>query len=243
MNKNEIEKLYSLRWATSETLRNPKKAKELAEHNLKILNILLGDEPDKNKTPKPLKRADIVMIIGHTKSSSGAFSEHLGKYGMSEYKFNSLIAGYAKDYSKTRGYKLTLVFRDNIGRKGAGELASKIAGKDGIVLHLHFNSTKGASGAETLFDTREKDNKEFAKIVQTNMVTFLKTRNRGTKVRDTGRGAYNLEMVTSTGCLVEPFFAEDKNTAEFIYKNRRGYAKLLVDSCIEFFNSKGSNLG
>lgn len=244
MNVTEKKKVYSLRWAVQTAMDNPKRQKKMNEYCMGVLNDLLGGPLNPRKEPNPNPRAPrkspvdgkVVFIVGHTDKSSGAWCNYLGSKGMAEYDFWNKVAKHTKKYAENNNIPFEIVYRDRIGIWKAGQLATKIAGKNGAVVELHFNWTPGARGSEVLYDTRQPKNKVFSKKINDFMVKFLKTKNRGVKKTDTGRGAGNLKAVETTGCLIEPFFAQDEEQARFIYANYKKFGEGLLKTAQDFIS-------
>ena len=183
----------------------------------------------------------LVVIIGHGMGTDkGAYG--VSPLSMYEYPYNTLVAQDMAAYAKTRGLACTILNKHGSSTAAIGTTANTIVaeyGHKGCVIELHFNAYNGtASGTETLYDTREKDNKLFAGICQKRMVELFKRPDRGLKDRTSGRGGSNLASVKVTGCLVEPLFGDNATDAKLLKDKRAEYARCLVDAAIEYIALK-----
>lgn len=182
--------------------------------------------------PTPRK---LAIIVGHHAGAPGATGFFpTGK--MSEYKFHRqevvprMVARCAE-----LGILCQVFLRDGTDIGGVGRAVNKWVGKDifACAIELHFNSASGApKGTETLYDTDPTNNLSFAAIVHKRILTVLKRdhkTDRGIKLRNTGRGSYNVASVKCTSCLVEPAFCNVESEAKLLWDNRVAYAKTLVD--------------
>lgn len=178
----------------------------------------------------------LVVIIGHGMNGDrGAYGK--APLNMYEYDYNTLVAKDMAAYAKERGLSCVILNKKGGTTYGVGGTATNLVkeyGNKGCVIELHFNSTPGASGTETLYDRDEKDNKMFAEICQRHMVEVFKKPNRGLKDRTTGRGGSNLDSVKVTSCLVEPLFGDTPGDALLLKEKRVEYAKALVNASIEY---------
>jgi N-acetylmuramoyl-L-alanine amidase len=185
----------------------------------------------------------LVVIIGHgVGTDKGAYG--VAPLGMYEYPYNTLVAHDMAAYAKTRGLNCMILNKHGSSTAAIGTTANTIVaeyGNKGCVIELHFNSYNGsASGTETLYDTREADNKLFATICQRRMVGLFKRPDRGLKDRTTGRGGENLSTVKVTSCLVEPLFGDNVTDAGLLKDKRAEYARVLVEAAIEYIALKST---
>lgn len=185
----------------------------------------------------------LVVIIGHGMGTDkGAYG--VSPLSMHEHPYNTHVAADMAAYAKQRGLACTILNKHGSSTAAIGTTANTIvneyAGR-GCVIELHFNAYNGsASGTETLYDTREADNKLFASICQKRMVALFKRLDRGLKDRTSGRGGSNLASVKVTGCLVEPLFGDNAVDAKLLKDKRTEYARCLVEAAIEYIALKST---
>lgn len=178
-------------------------------------------------------KGKLAVIIGHGMNGDrGAYG--VSPLSMYEWDYNQLVAKEMEVQAKKIGLPILVLNKKGSSTNAIGKRASDFATKTGCVIELHFNSTRGASGTETLYDTREPRNKEFSKVVQRHMVALFKKPDRGVKDRTSGRGGSNLASVTVTSCLVEPLFGDTSGDVILLKSKRNEYAKCLVDAAAEF---------
>jgi len=169
----------------------------------------------------------IAVVIGHDKTSPGAYSPHLGQ---SEYIYNSEVASHlskiADIYKRPigSGYKTQMI-----------NLANEINKKDyDLVVELHFNAfNKSANGCEALIF---KGNKYTEKVGQRycNLITSkYKTKSRGVKdiSQQNDRGYWFLALMKADAIILEPFFGDNEESLKF--KNEAEYAEILIKTFCE----------
>jgi N-acetylmuramoyl-L-alanine amidase len=181
--------------------------------------------------PKQVGR--LAIIVGHSASDGGANGSFpVGR--LQEYKFHRQeIVPVMEARAKELGLESKVFLRDGTDIGGVGAMVSAWADQKTVAIELHFNSTSGASGSETLYDTAPAANIIFAQLVQDAMVRVLSRTgkaNRGIKQTNTGRGSHNLTSVKCVGCLVEPAFCDNPGEAKLLWDNRVAYAKALVEA-------------
>jgi len=163
----------------------------------------------------------IAVVIGHDKTSPGAYSPHLGQ---SEYIYNSEVATHlskiADIYKRPAGggYKTQMI-----------NLANKINKKDyDLVVELHFNAfNKIANGCEVVIF---KGNKYTEKVGQKFCDLITKeycTKSRGVKEvsQPNDRGYWFLVLMKADAMILEPFFGDNKESLKF--NDTAKYAGLL----------------
>jgi N-acetylmuramoyl-L-alanine amidase len=188
----------------------------------------------------------LAIIVGHSKADGGA-NGYFPTGKIQEYDFhNKEIVPVMLAEAAKLGLEAKVFLRDGTDRLGVGRNVSAWADLKTVAIELHFNSTTGAKGSETLYDSGPMINEKFAQIVQDAMVKVLGrsgtpgkkgATNRGIKLTDEGRGAHNLTSVLCVGCLVEPAFCDNKDEAKLLWDNREAYAKILVQAAKQFFDS------
>jgi len=113
---------------------------------------------------------DIALSIAHHEAAQGASHE-----GVTEYKLSTKWVQAIAMYS-------TRIFVPEPGRLPAK--VKEINDKDvSIACELHFNAApgSGATGCETLYYPGSGRGKSIAQIVQTGLMKFLNTKDRGVK--------------------------------------------------------------
>ena len=164
-----------------------------------------------------------AIVIGHDKTSPGAYSPFLG---MSEYLYNSEVASYLHEFCIYRrpiggGYKTQMRL-----------LAEQINKEDfDLVVELHFNMFDGIAnekgeGVETVSYpgntyTKELGNK-FCKLISEEYNTKSRGAKEGIK---NGRGWHFLDMIATNAIIVEPFFGDELEAEKF--ENPGVYAEVI----------------
>jgi len=158
----------------------------------------------------------IAIIVGHNEDEAeGAVAPR--PVDSSEFDFNSLVAAAmlrkvrAKAYA---GLQLKVFKRKDVGGYTAqiNQVYKEVDdwGADASI-ELHFNAaTPGATGTETLCSGSSRS-KKLANALQNAMLKMLGLRDRGVKVRTTGRGARSLLAGRAPAALVEPFFCTNRS--------------------------------
>lgn len=145
----------------------------------------------------------IALIVGHTKRSSGAYNP---EYNLTEFDFNDKLA---KDIAGSVGLPAEIVYRETYAA-----LPQKVNDLNPLFcISLHCNAfNRKASGTEVLYYHSDEDSKEFAKIMQRELLSALDLPDRGIKPKHSeDRGGYILRNVESPIILTEPFFIDNNN--------------------------------
>lgn len=207
---------------------------------LKPQHPLPAPTPEPVKPPKNIGR--LAIIVGHSKKDGGASS--VAPINMNEYTFHTkVIVPIMQAECEARGIEYRVFLRDGTDISGVGAAVSDWAKgyPKTCSIELHFNSASGnPQGSETLYDTNEKDNERFAKLVQNRMCQILKrtgSGDRGAKITNSGRGSHNLTSVKCTGCLVEPFFGNITSECKLMWDNHTAYARCLVHAAEDYLLS------
>lgn len=186
----------------------------------------------------------LAIVIGHSKDKKGALATlPLNQY---EYDYNTDVAQFMFRFAMNENLNCKIFTRDNIGVVGAYKAVSDWAGKDpAVCIELHFNAadTK-ARGTETLFDNDPLDCIEFARDIHQRVCSVFKRQgkqDRGIKLVDEGRGAKNLAECKIVGCLIEPFFGDNKEDAALGLSKKVEYAKCLVEGVKVYFYKQKMN--
>ena len=153
----------------------------------------------------------VAIIIGHDKTSPGAFSKVLGQ---SEYIYNSEVAanlsGVADIYKRpvANGYKTQMEI-----------LAKQINQKNyDLVLELHFNSFNNiANGCETVGFVGNDKTKKIGESYCDVISKAYNINNRGHKTSPAGgRGYWFLKLMNAPALILEPFFGDNQEAEKFI---------------------------
>ena len=169
----------------------------------------------------------IAVVIGHDKTSPGAYSLHLRN---SEYIYNSEVATYlariADVYKRPigGGYKTQMI-----------NLANEINKKDyDLVLELHFNSfNKIVNGCEAvIFKGNKITNKIGEKYCDLISKTYH-TKSRGVKEisQQNDRGYWFLALIKADAMILEPFFGDNEESLKFC--NPGKYAEIIIKTICE----------
>lgn len=179
----------------------------------------------------------LVLVCGHTRTSPGAYG--VWPINMHEYDFNRLFAQEISHFVKSMGYRCPIVFRDNVGIKGAYQSAA--GHNPSAIIELHFNAANGkASGTETLILTRGDSpdimENEFGHWIQAIMVKTLELPDRGVKNRGLGeRGSSNLNQVKDCpSILIEPAFGDNPKDAFVFYEKRMELAQNIARGFVQW---------
>lgn len=186
----------------------------------------------------------LAIVVGHSKDKKGAYA--IGPINQHEYDFNLEVAQNAYQAAMLSGIQTKIFLRDKIGIVGAYQEVSKWADENTICIELHFNSYNGkARGTETLFDNDPPESIEVAREVHEAVCALFNRRgkdDRGLKLIDQGRGAKNLAECMVPGCLVEPFFGDNKDDALEANGLRLEYAKALIFGVLSYFENRAKRI-
>ena len=169
-----------------------------------------GEEPDVEAHGPTADSSvtKVAVIVGHNKSSKGAYSGHLM---VSEWVYNQRIAEYMHD----NGANLNIVTKTFLRTPGGGykkeiERVYKKVNNWGpdLAIELHFNAG-GGNGSEMLYWHKSDSSKILARSVQNEVMDVLELKNRGLKARKQGdRGWRSLVAANGPVILAEPFFGD-----------------------------------
>lgn len=159
----------------------------------------------------------VAIVIGHDKTSPGAFSNHLG---LSEYIYNSEVASHLPyDVFKrpSGGYKTAMK-----------QLGQDVKGYD-LIVELHFNSfNNSANGCETVTYPGNVKAEGFGKEYCRLITNHFCNKNRGAKIASVGgRGYWFLHYMPATAIILEPFFGDSVESLEF--NDPKEYAGVITE--------------
>jgi len=169
----------------------------------------------------------IAVVIGHDKTSPGAYSPHLGQ---SEYIYNSEVAAHlsciADIYKRPAGggYKTQMT-----------NLANEINKKDyDLVIELHFNAfNKTANGCEAVIFKGNKNTETIGQRFCDLITAKYNTKTRGVKdvSQQNDRGYWFLALMKADAMILEPFFGDNEESLKF--KNECDYADIIIKTLCE----------
>ena len=183
------------------------------------------------------ERNKLAIVIGHSETDPGAMATD--PINSSEYKYNTELAEIIYRCAREKGLGAQVFTRNKHGLVGCyTEVNEWAKHSNAVCIELHFNAFDGKTrGTETLFDDDPDDSIDFARLCHEALCMLLKRegkQNRGIKKRLDGRGAKNLALCKVTGCLVEPFFGDNKDDALKGHVLKFDIAQMLVECANEF---------
>jgi N-acetylmuramoyl-L-alanine amidase len=217
---------------------------------LETLNDELGSAIEKMKftliTKKepanPINNQPVVLIIGHSKESGGAFNQ---TRQIDEYDFNSYLVGKVKSELLSRTFERKIIIQE---RQKLTDLPGQINAVNplfAISFHANAFNTK-ATGTEMLYHRASLLSKAFAEITQQEVVKALNLKDRGIKPKGReDRGGYLLKGVECPIIIAEPFFIDNDNDFDIVERNYTELVKAFAnaicrfDEIMEYENGKG----
>lgn len=162
----------------------------------------------------------IAIIVGHTPSSPGAYSEPLGR---SEYNYNKEVADYLRGIAD-------IYFRPDQGGYSHQmlTLASQVNKKNyDFALELHFNAAnRRAQGVEALIWEGNKKSAGMGNKFCRTIADHYNIPNRGIKSPESdGRGYEFLRLMRANALILEPFFGDSSGAEKF--ENPALYASVI----------------
>lgn len=182
------------------------------------------------------------VIVGHTRTSQGAYSPALQAY---EYTWNSDLA--QRIQNTPTHLTVHTFFRDNGGIRGAYQ-ASDAFGSD-ITVELHFNSSHNTSskGTGVLYYPGSTRGRSFAELLFEEMDAVLGfgdwPRGSGgavTPFQASGqqrRGETSLQSGRAPATLIEPFFGSNPNECAKAETNKANLAQAIVTAAERYTNA------
>lgn len=186
-----------------------------------------------------------AVIIGHKNDAQGADGKK--PLSKSEWKFHiEDLWPLIEKFAQRADLETKMFDKSGMTYLAAGQAADFWLNKSDkkCAIELHFNSAMpGSYGTETLVESDDAASIALANIVQKNVAACFDRKgsgNRGVKKLISGdRGHYPLLCVKSPMALIEPAFAGSNiMEASLLFYRKEAYAKCLVDSAIEFMNSR-----
>jgi N-acetylmuramoyl-L-alanine amidase len=174
----------------------------------------------------------IAVVVGHNESAQGA--DALEPIGMSEFRWNSLIAERMVDLGSRHGFRCVKFLRKP-AKSYTTELAAvyKAVNASGAIasIELHFNDAgPTATGTETLVSESAASH-VLGQFVQSAMVRKLGLPDRNVKVVPRGaRGSASVYYGSMPGILVEPFFGGNRSdVARAAGIGIQGFAEMYLE--------------
>lgn len=164
-----------------------------------------------------------ALVVGHKKESPGALNET----GITEFEFNNNVA---KEIIK-KTTNTVLIYRTT-----AKNLPSDInSHKPDFIISLHCNAyNTESSGTEILYYHKSEKGRMIAEILQKNLCSVLKLRDRGVKPKTTeDRGGYLLKFTNAPCVIAEPFFIDNNEDLEVAAKKIKQLVKAYIKSIKE----------
>ncbi len=177
----------------------------------------------------------LAIVIGHTRIAPGASG--IPPIDASEYPWNTDLAARITADAAGKGVTVKTFTRDVGGVPAAYDAVEAWGARAAI--ELHYNSTPGAKGTETLYGTACPASLGWATAVQDKMValygrslTTTPPTNRGLKkCPPHPRGGASVNAMSAIpSCLTEPFFADTQTDATLGQTRKQGLAEALVDA-------------
>lgn len=170
----------------------------------------------------------IALIIGHTKASSGAYNP---EFDQTEFAFNEKLA---QDIAEQVDLPCEIVYRETY--QGLPQKVNDLNPLFCISLHCNaFNDQ--VSGCETLYYHNSEDSKEFAKMMQEEIVNVLDINDRGIKPKHAeDRGGYILKYVEAPIILTEPFFIDNNKDLLRVKKFYNEFVQAHINAIHRFHN-------
>lgn len=152
----------------------------------------------------------IAIIVGHTPSSPGAYSQRLST---SEYFYNKEVADYLRDVAD-------IYYRPQEGgySRQMLTLASHVDQKNyDFAIELHFNAAnRRAQGCEALVWEGNKKSTELGNKFCRTIADTYNIPNRGVKSPGKGgRGYEFLRLMRANAIILEPFFGDSDGAEKF----------------------------
>jgi N-acetylmuramoyl-L-alanine amidase len=156
----------------------------------------------------------------------------------SEYFWNLWVAErMAFEASKDESVYLKIFTRDLTGLTRTYQKVNEW--KPDCAIELHFNGFDGTvRGTETLYSTKNPFSVDLAMAVQQGVCKLFERdakTDRGIKrMREGGRGFWNVFLADCPSCLVEPFFGDNREDAATAKLTEAAYPVILLNILTDF---------
>jgi len=173
-----------------------------------FINILKSDKPSgikmKNSNETSKNRIKCALVIGHKKTSQGAYNK---KFDMHEFEFNETLSKNIESQIDKTDIDIYRIYRRTYASlpNDINEL------NPDFVISLHCNAfNKKATGSEVLYYHKSEKGKKFATILQRNLLKYLNLKNRDIREKSAeDRGGYLLKSTNAPCIISEPFFIDN----------------------------------
>lgn len=146
----------------------------------------------------------IGIVVGHDPHAQGARNEKI-----TEFDFNNSLAPLiAKHLIVVGDFTPMVIYRSD----GLSKLPNQINDLNmDLIISLHCNAfNKNVAGSEVLYATTSKNGAILADILQKQIVSVLKNRDRGVKPTAANQnGGVILHRTKPVAVLIEPFFIDN----------------------------------
>lgn len=169
------------------------------------------------------EKVTVAIVIGHKKSSPGAFNEN---YMKSEFEYNeelSLLIEKALSELK--------ISSKRIYRRTYRELPGDInAIQPSLMVNLHTNAFNSKlSGSSVMYNSQSENGKKLADILLSEIVNILNLKNRGIKpVSSEDRGGFLLHNVNCTAVILQPFFIDNDSDLKVAIEKKEELAQSIA---------------
>lgn len=164
----------------------------------------MSSDKSLHRTTKLLKPIDVAIVIGHKKTSPGAYNSNKS---ISEFDYNEELSIMIEKYLD----KLNIV-SERVYRRTYQELPDDINKINPfVVINLHANAFNGkTSGSEVLYKAGSERGKKLADLILGKIEKVLGLPNKGIKGKvESDRGGYLLVHTKPTTVVIEPFFIDN----------------------------------
>lgn len=182
---------------------------------------------------KKYKNFKLCIVVGHSIKKTGAYNKDLN---ITEYFLNQELSQTMAYECIKRDIPYIIHYRLN-GYFPLPSEINKLNPTHTICVHHNSDSKKSVNGTETLYWKYSKVSDTFAKCVNDEIVSAIKTRNRGIKGKVQGdRGGIVLRNTAMPCILLEPYFMSNN---EAIKKREVDVlAKAIIDGYCLYIGSK-----
>jgi len=186
-----------------------------------------------------MKRHIIIVIDpGHGNSTSSNSVENIGPTGLKESYVNLDISERLKILLESQGceVKLTRNNEDDVTLVDRRELSNSLRPDFFISIHQNGFSNISTSGAEAYYYKGDIEGERLAKLIISNLTSFLNITNRGVKNAD----FYLLREVKSSSIQIETSYITNPQQ-ELLLRNedyRQNIAVAIYQGILDYYNEK-----